>query len=102
MIGGVTGQTPESMDFWEAGCPDCSGRGKVKVEGRTITEGQELELITVLQSIVNGFSDDPAHDAAALLKRIAGEVPWTGDSFQIPPRQGGEPCASVPPLSNKA
>ncbi|MFQ1834129.1 hypothetical protein ACK36Q_08795 [Aeromonas veronii] len=57
--------------------------------GRFITEGQELELVTVLQSIVNGFSDDPAHDAAALLKRIAGEVPWTGDSFQLPPRQGG-------------
>ncbi|MGY3807131.1 hypothetical protein ACWNG8_08395 [Aeromonas veronii] len=55
--------------------------------GRFITEGQELELITVLQSIVNGFSDDPAHDAAALLKRITGEVPWTGDSFQLSPRQ---------------
>ncbi|WP_042062799.1 hypothetical protein [Aeromonas allosaccharophila] len=54
---------------------------------RFITEGQELELITVLQSIVNGFSDDPAHDAAALLKRITGEVPWTGDSFQLSPRQ---------------
>lgn len=70
--------------------------------GRFITEGQELELITVLQSIVNGFSDDPAHDAAALLKRITGEVPWTGDSFQLPPRQGGEPCATEPPLSNPA
>lgn len=102
MIGGVTGQTPESMDFWEAECPDCSGRGKIKVEGRTITEGQELELITVLQSIVNGFSDDPAHDAAALLKRITGEVPWTGYSFQLPPRQGGEPCATEPPSSSKA
>lgn len=102
MIGGVTGQTPESMDFWEAECPDCSGRGKVKVEGRTITEGQELELITVLQSIVNGFSDDPAHDAAALLKRIVGEVPWTGDSFQLPPQQGGESCAIEPPLSSPA
>lgn len=90
MIGGVTGQTPESMDFWEAECPDCGGRGKVKVEVRTITEAQELELIAVLQSIVNGFSDDPAHDAAALLKRITGEVPWTGDSFQLPPHQGGE------------
>lgn len=100
MIGGVTGQTPESMDFWEAECPDCSGRGKVKVEGRTITEGQELELITVLQSIVNGFSDDPAHDAAALLKRIVGEVPWTGDSFQLPPQQGGEPCAIEPRSSS--
>lgn len=62
--------------------------------GRFITEGQELELVTVLQSIVNGFSDDPAHDAAALLKRITGEVPWTGDSFLIPPHQGGEPCAT--------
>ncbi|CAD7529622.1 ASCH/PUA domain-containing protein [Aeromonas hydrophila] len=66
-----------------------------QVKGRTITEGQELELSTVLQAIANGFSDDPAHDAAALLKRIAGEVPWTGDSFQFPPRQGGEPCDSV-------
>ncbi|MGY3922011.1 zinc finger-like domain-containing protein [Aeromonas jandaei] len=102
MIGGVTGQTPESIDFWEAECPDCSGRGKVKVECRTITEGQELELITVLQSIVNGFSDDPAHDAAALLKRITGEVPWDGDSFQLPSRQGGEPCAIASPSSSQA
>ncbi|HDZ8980333.1 TPA: zinc finger-like domain-containing protein [Aeromonas veronii] len=102
MIGGVTGQTPESMDFWEAECPDCSGRGKVKVECRTITEGQELELITVLQSIVNGFSDDPAHDAAALLKRITGEVPWTGDAFQLSPRQGGEQCAIEPRSSSQA
>lgn len=70
--------------------------------GRFITEGQELELITVLQSIVNGFSDDPAHDAAALLKRITGEVPWTGDSFQLPPRQGGEPCATEPRSSSPA
>ncbi|MCR4448094.1 hypothetical protein [Aeromonas veronii] len=70
--------------------------------GRFITEGQELELITVLQSIVNGFSDDPAHDAAALLKRITGEVPWAGDSFQIQPRQGGEPCATEPPSSSQA
>ncbi|MDM5100372.1 hypothetical protein [Aeromonas salmonicida] len=100
MIGGVTGQTPESMDFWEAGCPDCDGRGKVKLSARTITEGQEFELTTVLQAIANGFSDDPAHDAAALLKRIAGEVPWTGDSFQIPPRQGGEPCVSASPSSS--
>ncbi|WP_421180400.1 hypothetical protein [Aeromonas enteropelogenes] len=63
---------------------------------RTITEGQEFELTTVLQSIANGFSDDPAHDAAALLKRIAGEVPWTGGSFQ-----GGEPCATASPSSNE-
>ena len=70
--------------------------------GRFITEGQELELITVLQSIVNGFSDDPAHDAAALLKRITGEVQWTGDSFQLPPHQGGEPCAIEPPSSSLA
>ncbi|MFM1691753.1 ASCH/PUA domain-containing protein [Aeromonas salmonicida] len=67
---------------------------------RTITEGQEFELATVLQAIANGFSDDPAHDAAALLKRITGEVPWTGDSFQIPPRQGGEPCVSASPSSS--
>lgn len=70
--------------------------------GRFITEGQELELITVLQSIVSGFSDDPAHDAAALLKRITGEVPWTGDSFQLPPHQGGEPCAIEPRSSSPA
>ncbi|HDN9016675.1 TPA: DUF3850 domain-containing protein [Aeromonas salmonicida] len=69
-------------------------------KGRTITEGQEFELTTVLQAIANGFSDDPAHDAVALLKRITGEVPWTGDSFQIPPRQGGEPCVSASPSSS--
>jgi len=73
-----------------------------KVTGRIITEGQETELVTVLQSIVSGFSDDPAHDAAALLKRIAGEVPWTGDSFQLPPRQGGELCAIASPSSSPA
>ena len=60
--------------------------------GRTLTEDQEFELTTVLQSIANGFSDDPAHDAASMLKRIAGEVPWTGDSFQLPPRQAGLLC----------
>ena len=60
--------------------------------GRTLTEGQEFELTTVLQSIANGFSDDPAHDAASMLKRIAGEVPWTGDSFQLPPRHAGLLC----------
>ncbi|WP_429169155.1 hypothetical protein [Aeromonas rivipollensis] len=71
-----------------------AGQVPALVNGRTITEGQEFELTTVLQSIANGFSDDPAHDAAALLKRITGEVPWTGDSFQLPPHQGGEPCAA--------
>ncbi|MFA7819354.1 hypothetical protein [Aeromonas dhakensis] len=101
MIGGVTGQTPESMDFWEAECPDCDGRGKVKVKGRTITEGQELELSTVLQSIASGFSDDPAHDVAALLKRIAGEVPWTGDSFRLQPRQADLPCNQPPSLTGQ-
>lgn len=225
MIGGVTGHTPESMDFWEAGCPDCDGRGKVKVNtrtitetistapkriwlqvgdqshyhsepfpsdtsevtwcadsvvacevpyvradlvghvvspslgllnqmtdilkmcrsalitahedvqddtgkvviqyriklatkainmaehaidaaakanrGRLITEGQELELITVLQSIVNGFSDDPAHDLAALLKRITGEVPWTGDTFQLLSRQADLPCNQPPSLTGQ-
>lgn len=79
-----------------------AGQVPALVKGRTITEGQEFELTTVLQSIANGFSEDPAHDAAALLKRIAGEVPWTGDSFQLPPRQGGEPCASEPPSSSPA
>lgn len=37
MVGGVTGQTPENMDFWDAPCLDCSGRGKVtapKPEGQ--------------------------------------------------------------------
>ncbi|ORJ13416.1 hypothetical protein A7D02_07320 [Aeromonas salmonicida] len=69
-------------------------------KGRTITEGQEFELTTVLQAIASGFSDDPSHDAAALLKRITSEVPWTGDSFQIPPRQGGELCVSASPSSS--
>lgn len=77
-----------------------AGKVPALVKGRTITEGQEFELTTVLQSIANGFSDDPAHDAAALLKRIAGEVPWTGDSFQLPLRQGGEPCDSASPSSS--
>lgn len=63
-----------------------------QAKGRTITEGQEIELTMVLQSIASGFSDDPAHDAAALLKRIAGEVPWTGDSFRLQPRQADLPC----------
>ncbi|KIX25550.1 hypothetical protein [Aeromonas salmonicida] len=69
-------------------------------KGRTITEGQEFELTTVLQAIASGFSDDPSHDAAALLKRITSEVPRTGDSFQIPPRQGGELCVSANPSSS--
>lgn len=88
----------DSQDAWRRMLSAAPKPESVKV--RTITEGQELELTTVLQSIANGFSDDPAHDAAALLKRISGEVPWTGDSFQIPPRQGGEPCASEPPSSS--
>ena len=79
-----------------------AGQVPALAKGRTLTEGQEFELTTVLQSIANGFSDDPAHDAASMLKRIAGEVPWTGDSFQLPPRQGGEPCASEPPSSSPA
>lgn len=69
-----------------------AGQVPALAKGRTLTEGQEFELTTVLQSIANGFSDDPAHDAASMLKRIAGEVPWTGDSFQIPPRQAGLLC----------
>ncbi|MFM1640935.1 DUF3850 domain-containing protein [Aeromonas salmonicida] len=72
----------------------------IKQAARTITPAQEDELVTVLQSIVGGFSDDPAHDAAALLKRITGEVQWTGDSFQLPPHQGGELCATEPPSSS--
>lgn len=88
--------TPSEQDYREP----LAGQVPALVKVRTITESQEFELTTVLQSIANGFSDDPAHDAAAMLKRIAGEVPWTGDSFQIPPRQGGEPCASEPPSSS--
>lgn len=90
---------------------DCAKRGDLldRIEvalagqaiGCTITEGQELELTAVLQSIANGFSDDPAHDAAAMLKRIAGEVPWTGDSFQLPPRQAGLPCNQQPSLAGQ-
>ncbi len=69
-----------------------AGQVPALAKGRTLTEGQEFELTTVLQSIANGFSDDPAHDAASMLKRIAGEVPWTGDTFQLPPRQTGLLC----------
>lgn len=72
-----------------------------QVQGRTITEGQEFELTTVLQSIANGFSDDPAHDAASMLKRIAGEVPWTGDSFQLLSRQADLPCNKPPSLTGQ-
>jgi len=90
----------DSQDAWRRMLSAAPKPESVKV--RTITEGQELELTTVLQSIANGFSDDPAHDAAALLKRIAGDIPWTGDSFQIPPRQGGEPCDSASPSSSPA
>ena len=71
--------TPSEQDYREP----LAGQVPALVKVRTITESQEFELTTVLQSIANGFSDDPAHDAAAMLKRIAGEVPWTGDSFQI-------------------
>ncbi|HHO2159658.1 TPA: hypothetical protein ACRTNB_001862 [Aeromonas hydrophila] len=94
------GVSEDSQDAWRRMLSAAPKPESVKV--RTITEGQELELTTVLQSIANGFSDDPAHDAAALLKRIAGDIPWTGDSFQIPPRQGGEPCATEPPSSSPA
>lgn len=90
----------DSQDAWRRMLSAAPKPESVKV--RTITEGQEFELTTVLQSIANGFSDDPAHDAAALLKRIAGDIPWTGDSFQLPPRQGGEPCDSASPSSSPA
>jgi hypothetical protein len=69
---------------------------EAKPQGRLITEAQEFELTTVLQSIANGFSDDPAKDAAALLKRVTGEVPLSVDSFQLPPRQGGEQVVKCP------
>ncbi|WP_421213525.1 DUF3850 domain-containing protein [Aeromonas dhakensis] len=78
-----------------------AGQVPALVKGRTITEGQEFELTTVLQSIANGFSDDPAHDAVAMLKRIAGEVPWTGDTFQLPPRQAGLLCNQQHSLSGQ-
>lgn len=80
----------DSQDAWRRMLSAAPKPESVKV--RTITEDQEFELTTVLQSIANGFSDDPAHDAAALLKRITGEVPWTGDTFQLPPRQAGLLC----------
>lgn len=119
MIGGVTGQTPESMDFWEAGCPDCDGRGKVKVKTRTLTEGQEFgskilrwaqtltegeefELVTRLQTIARGASADPASAALVLLNRIDSDVDWLNDPHQLPPRHGGEPCDSASPSSSKA
>lgn len=119
MIGGVTRQTPESMDFWEAGCPDCDGRGKVKVKTRTLTEGQEFgskilrwaqtltegeefELITRLQTIARGASADPASAALVLLNRIDSDVDWLDDPHQLPPRHGGEPCDFVNLSSSKA
>lgn len=89
----------DSQDAWRRMLSAAPKPESVKV--RTITEGQEFELTTVLQSIANGFSDDPAHDAAALLKRIAGDIPWTGDSFQLPPRQVGLPCNQQPSLAGQ-
>ncbi|MFV7562267.1 hypothetical protein ACNPAA_10655 [Aeromonas sp. PS2Canimalfood6] len=93
------GVSEDSQDAWRRMLSAAPKPESVKV--RTITEGQEFELTTVLQSIANGFSEDPAHDAAALLKRIAGEVPWTGDSFQLPPRQVGLPCNQQPSLAGQ-
>lgn len=90
-----TGGVIERLEVRERARDLLAGKVPALVKSRAITEDQEFELTAVLQSIANGFSDDPAHDAAALLKRIAGEVPWTGDSFQLPPRQGGEPCDSA-------
>lgn len=89
--------TPSEQDYREP----LAGQVPALVKVRTITESQEFELTAVLQSIANGFSDDPAHDAAAMLKRIAGEVPWTGDSFQLPPRQVGLPCNQQPSLAGQ-
>lgn len=89
--------TPTEQDYREP----LAGQVPALVKVRTITESQEFELTAVLQSIANGFSEDPAHDAAALLKRIAGEVPWTGDSFQLPPRQVGLPCNQQPSLAGQ-
>lgn len=89
--------TPTEQDYREP----MAGQVPALVKVRTITESQEFELTAVLQSIANGFSDDPAHDAAAMLKRIAGEVPWTGDSFQLPSRQVGLPCNQQPSLAGQ-
>ena len=89
--------TPTEQDYREP----LAGQVPALVKVRTITESQEFELTAVLQSIANGFSDDPAHDAAAMLKRIAGEVPWTGDSFQLPSRQVGLPCNQQPSLAGQ-
>ncbi|MFM5261054.1 hypothetical protein ACEUAS_01915 [Aeromonas caviae] len=89
--------TPTEQDYREP----LAGQVPALVKVRTITESQEFELTAVLQSIANGFSDDPAHDATAMLKRIAGEVPWTGDSFQLPSRQVGLPCNQQPSLAGQ-
>ncbi|MGU5597529.1 hypothetical protein [Aeromonas caviae] len=89
--------TPTEQDYREP----MAGQVPALVKVRTITESQEFELTAVLQSIANGFSDDPAHDAAAMIKRIAGEVPWTGDSFQLPSRQVGLPCNQQPSLAGQ-
>ena len=46
-----------------------------------ITDEQREEIITVLQAISGGHSDDPAHDAQTLLAKMAGEHPGFGQSF---------------------
>ena len=46
-----------------------------------ITDEQREEIITVLQAISGGHSDDPAHDAQTLLAKMAGEHPGFGQFF---------------------
>jgi len=46
-----------------------------------ITDEQREEIVTVLQAISGGFSDDPAQDAQTLLSKMTGELPGFGQSF---------------------
>lgn len=46
-----------------------------------ITNEQREEIVTVLQAISGGFSDDPAQDAQTLLAKMTGELPGFGQSF---------------------
>jgi len=48
-----------------------------------ISDEQRDEIITVLQAIYGGFSDDPAHDAGTLLAKMTGEIAGFGQSFTI-------------------
>ncbi len=48
-----------------------------------ITDEQREEIVTVLQAISGGFSDDPAQDAQTLLAKMTGELPGFGKSFAL-------------------